>query len=215
MYPATYLPRWLFPPIRRKDPSPPWQWPFVLAFTGVRGIVSLAAALAIPLVTISRQPFPNRDLILFITFCVIFITLVAQGMLLPFVIRALGLAHAGDRERRENEIQEQQARRSAIEAVLASLEKFASERELAGIFDTLRLRHTDRLRRNKHHTDGDEAHRRLVESLDNIELRLIAAERQHINELFRAGKLKDEARRRIERELDFREADLRSQRMEE
>ena len=51
MYPATYLPRWLFPSIRRKDPSPPWQWPFALAFTGVRGIVSLAAALAIPFTT--------------------------------------------------------------------------------------------------------------------------------------------------------------------
>jgi Na+/H+ antiporter len=115
MYPATYLPRWLFPPIRRKDPSPPWQWPFALAFTGVRGIVSLAAALAIPFTTASGQPFPDRDLILFITFCVIFATLVGQGLLLPKVIRALGLAHAGNRERKDNLVQEQQARRSAIE----------------------------------------------------------------------------------------------------
>ena len=65
MYPATYLPRWLFPPIKRRDPSPPWQWPFVLAFTGVRGIVSLAAALAIPFATADGQPFPGRDLIFF------------------------------------------------------------------------------------------------------------------------------------------------------
>ncbi len=104
MYPATYLPRWLFPPIRRKDPSPPWQWPFVLAFTGVRGIVSLAAALAIPFATVSGQPFPDRDLILFITFCVILATLVGQGLLLPIVIRALGLAHAGNRERRDDRV---------------------------------------------------------------------------------------------------------------
>ena len=59
-----------------KDPSPPWQWPFLLAFTGVRGIVSLAAALAIPFATSAGEPFPNRDLILFLTFSVIFITLV-------------------------------------------------------------------------------------------------------------------------------------------
>ena len=59
MYPATYFPRWLFPAIRRKDPSPPWQWPFVLAFTGVRGIVSLAAALAIPFTTASGAAFPR------------------------------------------------------------------------------------------------------------------------------------------------------------
>jgi len=71
LYPATYLPRWLFPSIKRRDPSPPWQWPFVLAFTGVRGIVSLAAALAIPFATTSGQPFPDRDLILFLTFSVI------------------------------------------------------------------------------------------------------------------------------------------------
>ena len=70
VFPATYLPRWLFPPIKRRDPSPPWQWPFVLAFTGVRGIVSLAAALAIPFATANGQPFPHRQIILFPTFSV-------------------------------------------------------------------------------------------------------------------------------------------------
>src|ERR1700736_2647761 len=66
IYPATYLPRWLFPPIKRRDPSPPWQWPFALAFTGVRGIVSLVAALAIPFVTTNGQPLPAPRLILFL-----------------------------------------------------------------------------------------------------------------------------------------------------
>lgn len=216
MYPATYLPRWLFPPIRRKDPSPPWQWPFAIAFTGVRGIVSLAAALAIPFATASGQPFPDRDLILFLTFCVILVTLVGQGLLLPQVIRALGLAHAGQREHRDNRVQEQEARRSAIEAVIAQLEQLASDRGLSGkIVEPLRLRHTDRLRRNKHQSDGDDDNRKLTEVHDEIERLLIAAEREHINELFRSGKLKDEARRRIERELDLREADLRNQRTEE
>src|SRR6202043_3654404 len=99
IYPATYLPRWLFPRIRRADPSPPWQWPFALAFTGVRGIVSLAAALAIPFATADGRPFPDRDLILFLTFSVILVTLVGQGLMLPTVIRWLGLAQAGDKER--------------------------------------------------------------------------------------------------------------------
>src|SRR6202162_6425397 len=71
VYPAAYLPRWLFPPIKRRDPSPPWQWPFVLAFTGVRGIVSLAAALAIPFATTNGHVFPDRHLILFLAFSVI------------------------------------------------------------------------------------------------------------------------------------------------
>src|SRR5262245_6528460 len=73
MYPATYIPRWLFPRIQRVDPSPPWQQPFALAFTGVRGIVSLAAALAIPFATPDGAPFPARDLILFLTFSVILV----------------------------------------------------------------------------------------------------------------------------------------------
>src|SRR3954453_4322001 len=64
VYPATYLPRLLIPALRRRDPYPPWQQPFALAFTGVRGVVSLAAALAIPLTTATGEPFPYRDLIL-------------------------------------------------------------------------------------------------------------------------------------------------------
>ena len=95
MFPATYLPRWLSPSLRERDPAPPWQKPFFLAFTGVRGVVSLAAALAIPLTTAAGEPFPHRDLILFVTFGVIIVTLVGQGLMLPSVVRWLGLAHAG------------------------------------------------------------------------------------------------------------------------
>src|SRR5208283_2042048 len=68
VYPAIYLPRWLSPSLRRRDPLPPWQWVFLLEFVGVRGVVSLAAALAIPLITVAGAAFPDRDLILFVTF---------------------------------------------------------------------------------------------------------------------------------------------------
>jgi CPA1 family monovalent cation:H+ antiporter len=216
MYPAVYLPRWLFPAIRRKDPSPPWQWPFALAFTGVRGIVSLAAALAIPFTTASGEPFPARDLILFLTFSVILVTLVGQGLLLPSVIRVLGLAHAGRRERHGDRIEEYEARHKAIEAVIARLEQLKNERGLADeLVEPLRLRHSERLHHIEHQSDGDGDHRRLTELHDEIEFLLIAAERQEINELFRGGKLKDEARRKIERELDLREAHLLSQKGED
>ncbi len=215
IYPATYLPRWLFPRIRRRDPSPPWQWPFVLAFTGVRGIVSLAAALAIPFATATGTPFPDRDLILFLTFSVILVTLVGQGLMLPWVIRGLGLAHAGRRERHEDRVEEQQARRRAIEAVIEHLDRLAEERGLSADFvRPLRAHHHDRLKHVVHSSDGDDSHRRLSELHDEIELLLIEWERQEINDLFRDGKLKDEARRRIERELDLREADLANQRAE-
>jgi monovalent cation/hydrogen antiporter len=216
MFPATYLPRWLIPSVARDDPSPPWQTPFFLAFTGIRGIVSLAAALAIPLTTASGEPFPDRDRILFLTFSVILITLVGQGLLLPSVIRALGLAHAGRRERDADKIEEFAARRQAIEAANRRLDELAAQRGLSeDIVQPLRTRLRDRLRHVEHRSDGDDGHKRLIESHDETEFLLIAAERQQINDLYRRGMLKDEARRRIERELDLREAQLTSVRAEE
>ncbi len=118
VFPATYLPRWLVPGLARRDPSPPWQLPFALAFTGVRGIVSLAAALAIPLTTAYGEPFPDRDLILFLTFSVILLTLVGQGLLFPWVMCRLGLDKAGRAEHATEEAAEMTARREAIGAVL-------------------------------------------------------------------------------------------------
>jgi CPA1 family monovalent cation:H+ antiporter len=216
MYPATYLPRWLFPAIKRRDPSPPWQWPFALAFTGVRGIVSLAAALAIPFTTANGQPFPDRDLILFLTFAVILVTLVGQGLMLPSVIRALGLAHAGRRERHTDRAEECEARRQAIEAATDRLDQLRAERHLLeDIVQPLRALLRERLKQIEHRSDADDAHRRLTELHDEIELLLITAERQQINQLFRSGRLKDEGRRRIERDLDLREAHLANQRAEE
>src|SRR6202050_3288727 len=118
IFPAVYLPRWLVPAIARKDPSPPWQWPIVLGFTGVRGIVSLAAALAIPLTLDDGQLFPDRRLILFLTFSVILVTLVGQGLSLPAVIRVLGLAKTGERELQIDRTEELLARRQAIDSAI-------------------------------------------------------------------------------------------------
>jgi CPA1 family monovalent cation:H+ antiporter len=209
MFPATYLPRLLIPAIAREDPAPPWQWPFLLAFTGVRGVVSLAAALAIPLETETGQPFPDRDLILFLTFSVILVTLVGQGLMLPRVIRALGLAHAGRREQRVDHAEELAARRAAIEAAIESLDRLAAERNLSeDVVHALRAQHRDRLKHFEHEHDRADGHHEHSKVQDEIELLLIAAERGRVNELYRQGALKDEPRRRIERELDLRDADL-------
>lgn len=92
MFPGAYLPRWL----DRKllgipTPYPPWQNVAVVGWTGMRGVVSLAAALALPL-TVDGKPFPDRDLIQFLTFWVIFATIVGQGLTLPLVIQTLGVS---------------------------------------------------------------------------------------------------------------------------
>jgi monovalent cation/hydrogen antiporter len=214
MYPATYLPRWLVPAIRRSDPSPPWQWPFFLAFTGVRGIVSLAAALAVPFTLADGSPFPDRDLILILTFCVLFVTLVGEGLTLPAVTRALGLANAGRRERQAEREEEFKVRRRAIETAIERLDAIAASRKLPEpVVGPVRAHHRNRLQDVEHRKDGDERHKRLAVLGDDLELSLIEAERELVNNLYRAGELKDEGRRRIERDLDLRDtilANLRS-----
>jgi len=195
--------------VARNDPAPPWQWPFALAFTGVRGFVSLAAALAIPLTTESGALFPDRERTLFLTFSVIIVTLVGQGLMLPAVIRALGLAHAGRRERNADAIEEEEARLEALEAANWRLGQLAEERRLSqAVVRPLRSYLQERreygdLRRAMEHNEE-----RSIGLRQEIELLLVAAERQSINHLYIHGKLKDEARRRIERELDLREAQL-------
>jgi monovalent cation/hydrogen antiporter len=209
MFPATYLPRWLIPAIARKDPAPPWQWPFMLGFTGVRGIVSLAAALGIPFATDSGRPFPDRDLILFLTFSVILVTLVGQGLLLPVTIRLLGLANAGARELLADRTAELLARRRAIEAAIERLEQLAVERAFADdVVRRLLAEQRGRLRHFEHAAEPNEHPQHPPERADEIELLLIATERECVNELYRQGTLKDEVRRRLERELDLREATL-------
>jgi CPA1 family monovalent cation:H+ antiporter len=216
VYPATYLPRWLSPALQRRDPAPPWEWPFAIAFTGVRGIVSLAAALAIPLTTDAGASFPDRNLILFLAFAVILVTLVGQGLVLPMVIRWLGLARAGDREHHSDLEAEFVARISALEAAMTRLDELASERELSDdVLAPLRARYRDRLKHLEQRGDGDAGHRQLSRVREDIELALLEAERARINELHRLGKLEAGGRRRIERELDLREAQLANFRAED
>jgi Na+/H+ antiporter len=206
VFPATYLPRWLSASLRQRDPSPPWQFPFLLSFTGVRGVVSLAAALAIPLTTAAGEPFPYRDLILFVTFGVIIITLVGQGLMLPSVVRWLGLTHQGLAEqRREREI-ELAARAQALDAALERLEAMAAERQLSGeAVELLRARHEQRTRQlPKNMEDGLE----LTRLSNDLRIDLIDAERRFLYQLLRDGKLTDESRRRIERELDLEEESI-------
>jgi CPA1 family monovalent cation:H+ antiporter len=212
IFPATYLPRWLSPALARRDPSPPWTYPFVLGFTGVRGIVSLAAALAIPFVLDSGQPFPDRDLILFLTFSVILVTLVGQGLMLPAVIRVLGLANLGERELQADRIEERLARGHAIAAAIERLEQLGTERGLSDeVMQRCRTGLRERLGHFEEGPGGNESHQGPP---DEIALLLIGAERDRVNELYRQGTLKDEARRRLERELDLREATLANHRHE-
>ena len=89
IYPGTFIPRWLFKSVRQKEPDPGWKGSFIIGWAGMRGVVSLAAALSLPLTLDNGNPLPERNLIIFITFVVILVTLVFQGLTLPFIIKAI------------------------------------------------------------------------------------------------------------------------------
>jgi Na+/H+ antiporter len=206
VFPATYLPR-LIQRIRSRDPSPPWQWVFVLSFTGVRGAVSLAAALALPFALPNGEAFPHRDLILFVSFGVIFITLVGLGLGLPPVVRWLGVAQAGRAEHLAEHESEIAARREALGVALKSLEAMTDDRDLSDeVVRLLRARHEIRANQLPDSLDPD-AHDASAAGT-GLTRELIATERKFIHVLLRDGKITDETRRRIERDLDLEEASL-------
>jgi CPA1 family monovalent cation:H+ antiporter len=206
VFPASYLPRWLSKRIREQDPVASWRYTFVVAFTGIRGVVSLAAALAIPLTLPDGRDFPHRDLILFVAFGVIFVTLVGIGLTLPMVVKALKITRHGQTEaihERESEIA---ARREILHAARDSLQTIIAERNLPeSLARFLQARHETRMRAlpDRPAIDGEPTPATkgalLVREMISIERRLL-------HQLLRDGKITDEVRRRIERDLDLEEA---------
>ena len=175
---------------------------FVVGWTGMRGVVSLAAALALPAVLADGSPFPHRDLIVFLTFCVIFVTLVLQGLTLPPLIRAVGLARAA-----APNCEEKQARRIVIEAAVSHLAnaKGKDRKEFAELYEDLARHYSQRLASLEagENDDGDGAdHARHV----TLELEALRVERETAIQLRDEGRINDEVLRRLERELDFSES---------
>jgi Na+/H+ antiporter len=194
VFTATALPRLLWPALRREDPAPSWQGTFVVAFTGIRGVVSLAAALSIPLMA-NGAPFPDRGLLLLATFAVILVTLVGQGLTLPWVIEWLGLAHDGKREQDDAKRREIAARVDSIDAALARLDTLEAAGASRLTVEALRRRHQDR--------------RAYFVAASQLQLQFLEAERTSITDLYYRGEIDDDARRRIERELDLEDSRLR------
>jgi monovalent cation/hydrogen antiporter len=119
VFPAIYLPRWLVPRIRRQDPAPRWQATFVLSWAGLRGVISLAAAAALP------QDVPQRSLLVFLTFTTVLGTLLVQGLTLPRLIRWLGV-RAGREEEQADVVAQAAAQQAASEAGLRRLDELAA-----------------------------------------------------------------------------------------
>ena len=204
---ATYLPRLLWPPLRRRESSPSWQSVFIIGFTGIRGVVSLAAVLSIPLMA-GDAPFPERGLLLLVTFSVILVTLVGQGFTFPWVIRVLGLVDAGRREANAEKRQEVAGRVASIDAALARLDEMEGAVSSPETVEMLKRRHADR-RAYFMAACEDIINGQTALSSAALQLRFLDAERAAMNKLYYDGALSDDARRRIERELDLDESRIR------
>jgi CPA1 family monovalent cation:H+ antiporter len=198
VFPGTYIPRWLSAGIREREPRPPARNVFLVAWAGMRGVVSLAAALALP------REFPERDLLVFLTFSVIIATLVGQGLTLPLIIRGLGIVADGGEDR-----EEAYARAAAADAAVARIDEL--EREWPGhleLIEALRVQYGHRARDSDLHAGGDgtldEAQQEIFEHR-RIRVAVIDAEREALAILRDAGSIRDDIFRRVERDLDLEE----------
>jgi CPA1 family monovalent cation:H+ antiporter len=208
VYLATYLPRLLLPSLARKDPAPPGKNVFLVAYTGIRGVVSLAAALSIPMIQANGKPFPDRGLVLLATFAVILVTLVGQGLTLPLVISWLGIAEYGKQEADLDKRREINARLASIDAALARLDRLEGAVSAPEAASALRRRNEDR-RAYFVAACRDVARGDISNAAAALQLQFLDAERQSIADLYYRGEINDEARRRIERELDLEDARIR------
>jgi len=191
---------------RRRPFQEPGKAAVLIGWSGMRGAVSLAAALALPLTTDAGQPFPNRPLIIFLTFGVILGTLVLQGLTLPAVVKMLGLEDEGRAEKEETK-----ARLYAAEAALARLEELAEEEWVRE--DTLeRLRGMFGFRRERFRSRFDPESDGAVEdrsaAFQRLMRELLDAERDAVFELRRTRRIDDDVMRRVVRDLDLEEARL-------
>ncbi len=198
----TYLPRWAIRSVREHDPYPPWQWPAVISWVGIRGAVSLVAALALPI------DFPDRQLILFLTFAVIVATLVIQGLTLPALIRVLGVSDDGAEER-----EEAKARIKAAEAALARLEELVADGAVRE--DTAaRLRGTLGFRRDRFRARFDDEDDGAIEerstAYQRVMRELLDAERAALVALRNDRVIDDNVMHRVQRDLDLETARLDS-----
>ncbi|MET0636309.1 MAG: Na+/H+ antiporter [Chitinophagaceae bacterium] len=215
VFPGAYLPRLLVKSIREKEENPGWRAIFLVAWSGMRGVVSLASALAVPLTLTTGEAFPHRNLILFITFVVIIITLVLQGLSLRPLIRILGIQ---EKEQDSAHIKSLLLRVQLAETVLSFIDTNYSEQvNTIDAYKRVRDRYermieVTRKRLEKDSGEPEDAtfylplyRKMLVEVVD--------VRRQELNRARVSGDFDEELIKERERELDLEEARLKTMRV--
>lgn len=203
VFSAAYLPPYFIPRFRRRESYPPWQQVALVGWAGIRGVDSLATALAVPLVVSTGTPFPCRNLVIFLSFGVILSTLILQGLSLPLLIRWLKL-HGDGLE----ESEEMKGRSTAARAALRRLDEVAKEAWALPIcVERIREMYINRIRRFRARlrNDGDGHYEENAALMRRIQLELLTEERRAIIDLRDREVINDDVLRDIERDIDLEE----------
>jgi CPA1 family monovalent cation:H+ antiporter len=197
---AAWVPRFVSASMRSEDPMPSWPNLFIIGWAGMRGIVSLAAALALPFTTAAGTPFPFRAEIILITFMVILITLVCQGLSLPLLIRKLNLSEDSNIEH-----EEKHAREHAAIAALTALDQLAGEDwPVADHIEELRSHYHNRRQRHVSAELSDLVYvKKVADAFRRLQHETLTAERLAVIKLRNDGAISDEILHRLEHELDI------------
>ena len=201
MFPATYLPRLLLPWLRRRDPSPPLTVPFVMSWAGMRGVVSLAAALSLP------DQFPGRDFILATTFLVILVTVLVQGATLAPMVRAFRLGEL--RQQQSSTLPEAEARARMARAELAAVERHSLGDDGTHRHPRLVEQYGYRARAAARFSETAGALAGEKRAHFAAVLAAVAAGREEVLRLHRAGEIHDSVLHALEGELDLEEIEAR------
>ncbi|MBC6610451.1 Na+/H+ antiporter [Hymenobacter sp. BT507] len=210
MFPAAFVPRWLSASIRTTEASPGWQGPVVIGWAGMRGVVSLASALSVPLLLTDGQAFPQRNLILFITFVVILVTLVFQGLTLPLVIRLSGVGQLEEHIPAE----EQEAgirlrlRRVALHYMAQHYAADVQHNELIRALQQRMQAEAQRTGNLLEALDYDETKRQALQRYHQVLLQVLHVQREELFVLRREDVFDEEMLRHQEAQLDLDEAKI-------
>lgn len=206
IYPAAFVPRWLFPRIREREASPGWKGPLVIGWAGMRGVVSLATALSIPMM-LDGKPFPHRSLIILITFVVIFVTLVFQGLTLPFLIKRIRIEEI-------DKMPSDEIQRIGIQAILDRVAlhvidkgypQYASENQLLKIYRERLELDIENLATKLDSLGEDPEEKKSLETYQKILLEIYRLQRKELFSLRKEKHFSDEEIRKAEIQLDLDE----------
>ncbi|VVC77058.1 Sodium, potassium, lithium and rubidium/H(+) antiporter [Aquicella siphonis] len=212
VFPTTYLPRLLFPSLVKNN-LPPWQFPFIVSWSGMRGGISLAAALSVPYLATHIGDTDLRYLIIFLVFCVITATLLLQGISLPWLLEIIGASHIRSREKGDEHLCEFIARSEMTNAVLRWLTDYKAQlKEDRNTLHEVNLQLLEyralkkRLEEIIHHDDAD-YHLRKTSKYNAamfVFAQIIEVERTALIQLWRDGKVTFKIKNKLLEQLDLR-----------